>query len=76
MKKTIALSLFFHIFLFIAVSLLSAHLPGGSRKGTHEKVFFVNLEVGNDIYREDTGKSESKKTAIKLQKPELKKFSP
>ncbi|MCK5426696.1 MAG: energy transducer TonB [Thermodesulfovibrionia bacterium] len=74
MKKTIALSLFFHIFLFIAALLLSAHLPGGSRKGTHEKVFFVNLEVGNDIYREDTGKSESKKTAIKLQKPELKKL--
>ncbi|MCK5512665.1 MAG: energy transducer TonB [Thermodesulfovibrionia bacterium] len=45
MKKTIALSLFFHIFLFIAVSLLSAHLPGGSRKGTHEKVFFVKLEA-------------------------------
>jgi protein TonB len=43
MKKTIALSLFFHIFLFIAALLLSAHLPGGSRKGTHEKVFFVKL---------------------------------
>ncbi|UCE70950.1 MAG: energy transducer TonB [Nitrospiraceae bacterium] len=70
-KKTITISVLFHISLFSAALLFSAGILKGSGDGLEQKVFFVNFEADGDL--KTPGKQTAAQTAsLPVQEKELK----